>query len=296
MKNFVVAGMPRGGTTFLYHNLQRHPSIHVPFRKEVNYFNVNYDLGEKWYRDLYKKATPDQYWADVSPPCFLTPEADDAIKKFNPDSKIIISVRDPLDWSLSFYAQFASFNYKMMPFSEYVKGYDYHTAGKIIRIEPQNNFVPRRIEQLKKAFGKNVLLYPQSLLKTDPLLMFNMIEDFLGIDRFFNKENFDNRKINASGRRNVVWLSNILNNEKFINLLYKTVPRSLTLAARKTFDSLSTNPEAPPYSHKQEDIALSRELFADQQAWVDKLFVDHQFILGDGTPFGPARQDGLKRA
>jgi len=284
MKNFIVAGMPRGGTTFLYHNLQRHPEIHVPFRKEVNYFNVNYDLGEEWYRGLFKKASPAQYWADVSPPCFLTPESDDRITAFNPDTKIIISVRDPIDWSLSFYAQFKSFNYKMMPFSDYINGYDYKTAGKIIRIEPQNNFVPRRIEELQRKFGKNLLLYPQSLLKTDPVLMFNMIEDFLGIQRYFNAENFDNRKINASGRRNIVWLSHLLNNENVINIIHK-LPRSLTVAARKTFDSMSVNPEVSTYTHNTEDIELSRRVFADQQKWVDDLFKTDKFILGDGSAF-----------
>jgi hypothetical protein len=284
MNNFIIAGMPRGGTTFLYHNLQRHPAIHVPFRKEVNYFNVNYDLGESWYRSLYKDAKPDQYWADVSPPCFLTPEADERILKFNPDTKIIISVRDPIDWSLSFYAQFKSFNYKMGSFQDYVNGYSYKTAGKSIQIEPQNDFVPKRLQQLQSRFGRNMLIYPQRMLKKNPVLMFNTIEDFLGIPRHINKENFDNRKINDSGRRNIVWLSNILNNEKVINQIYK-LPRGVIVSLRKNFDSLSTNAEAPPYQHSPEDIALSKKLFSGQQEWVDALFKEHQFILGDGTPF-----------
>ena len=42
---FIVYGMPRTGTTYLYHALADHPQIYVPYRKESMFFSVNFDKG-----------------------------------------------------------------------------------------------------------------------------------------------------------------------------------------------------------------------------------------------------------
>jgi hypothetical protein len=51
---FVLAGMPRTATTFLYQRFQEHPEIFCPYRKETNFFSVNYAKGGAWYRDLFR--------------------------------------------------------------------------------------------------------------------------------------------------------------------------------------------------------------------------------------------------
>ena len=57
--NFVI-GMPRAGTTFLYYNLEKHPNIFLPYRKELKYFNTNYVNGEEWYINFYKEIANDE--------------------------------------------------------------------------------------------------------------------------------------------------------------------------------------------------------------------------------------------
>lgn len=37
--DFLVPGMHKGGTTWLHRNLQQHPDIHLPFAKELSYFD-----------------------------------------------------------------------------------------------------------------------------------------------------------------------------------------------------------------------------------------------------------------
>ncbi len=95
LRLFVVAGMPRSGTTFLYHNLQKHPALFLPFRKESNYFFVNYARGVEWYRSLYRKITPDQVGGDISPFYFMDQRAIPRIAEFSPDVKVILAVREP---------------------------------------------------------------------------------------------------------------------------------------------------------------------------------------------------------
>ena len=105
----IVAGMPRSATTYLYHMLQRHPQIFTPYIKEINYFVAKYDRGIDWYVELFKDAAPYQITFDVSPATFLDPEADQRIMQHFPQAKILVMVRDPLEWCLSFYSQFKSF-------------------------------------------------------------------------------------------------------------------------------------------------------------------------------------------
>ena len=50
---FIIAGMPRASTTFLYQRFQEHPAIYCPYRKETNFFSVTYGKGLDWYRGLY---------------------------------------------------------------------------------------------------------------------------------------------------------------------------------------------------------------------------------------------------
>ena len=70
-KTFVVAGMPRAGTTFMYYFMQQHPEIFAPVRKEVNYFSFFYDKGEEWYHNLFKEMKQEKYGMDISPVYFL---------------------------------------------------------------------------------------------------------------------------------------------------------------------------------------------------------------------------------
>jgi len=81
-KIFIIPGMPRAGTTFLYHNLQLHPEIFVPYRKEVNYFTFDHKRGEKWYFSMFDEMTDNQIGADISPFYFMDDFAPERIKKY----------------------------------------------------------------------------------------------------------------------------------------------------------------------------------------------------------------------
>lgn len=43
-------GVPRGGSTWLHNLLESHPDVAMPRqRKEIHYFDHNYDRGLEWY-------------------------------------------------------------------------------------------------------------------------------------------------------------------------------------------------------------------------------------------------------
>ena len=90
-KIFVVFGMPRTGTTYLYHALARHPRIFVPYRKESYFFSVNHGKGEDWFRSLYKGIGTDQIGADINPLYYLDADSIDRILAYDPNVKVILA-------------------------------------------------------------------------------------------------------------------------------------------------------------------------------------------------------------
>src|SRR5215469_16849852 len=54
---FILIGAQRCGTTSLFHALTAHPQVVPPtFRKGVNYFDLNYHRGPRWYRAHFPLA------------------------------------------------------------------------------------------------------------------------------------------------------------------------------------------------------------------------------------------------
>lgn len=284
---FIVAGMPRSGTTFLYHNLNKHPQIFLPFRKEVNFFNVRHDLGVEWYNDLYKERKEDQVCGDISPPCFLDVQSIKRIKDYNSEAKIILAVRDPVEWILSFYSQFNSFEFNMPSFKEFFNGHKYVIKNKTLWVRCKDDYLINTIEGFMKEFGKNILVYDFSCFRDDTRTVLTAIETFIGVPSYFEKGDYDDVKINASDRKNIKVLSNLLHQEWLISFLQKLVPRKVTLFFRGKFDKVSvpkTAEKAPP-PYTEEDKTFAEAELADQRARVKKLFEKSPIILGTGEPF-----------
>ncbi|MBN2467298.1 MAG: sulfotransferase domain-containing protein [Deltaproteobacteria bacterium] len=284
---FVVAGMPRGATTFLYNYLEKHPGIFLPFRKEVNYFTVNYDRGVKWYHSLYKNRQPHQIAGDISPPCFLDPSSLGRMAAYDPDIKVILVIRDPVEWVLSFYQQFNSFTFNMPSFADFLEGYDYRANNKVLRVESKNNVLVDRIDLFRKTFGSHLLLYDYGFFKQNVLTVLQVIERFIGVDGYFNQNNFQNLKINASGRNNIKLISYLLSREWLIAPLQYVVPRKITLYFRDTFDrrSVKKQQRETAFQHPEENIRLAETVLGSQRDTITKQFADRPIQLGTGERF-----------
>ena len=125
----IIAGMSRAGTTFLYHNLQKHPQVFIPPRKECGYFSYHYDRKHDWYLNFFKGINPDQISFDISGMYFIDSRFIERILKFNPTAKVILGVRDPITWIFSLYEQYTQ-NFKVPPFSKFLDGCSIKREGK----------------------------------------------------------------------------------------------------------------------------------------------------------------------
>ena len=288
---FVVPGMPRAGTTFLYHNLQKHPQIFLPFRKELDFFNDIYRYkGVNWFNSLYKDIQAGQIAGDLSPACWFEPNTIKYIKEYDENVKVILSLRDPAENAYSLFIQKLTSNYDMPEsFGEFLeKGF--HSvmtkSGKGVRFVFTNSDYIDKVEKYKREFGKNLLIYDFRLFRKDNLAVLKLIEDFLGLERWFNDENFNHLRINESYRRNIKIVNWLFMQEWLRDFVEKYVPRLTAMRVRGFVDQISVKTSVKKntrQTHPQEDIDTARKHLAEACDYYDKLFSKVPAFLGDGS-------------
>jgi Sulfotransferase family len=135
--NFFIIGAAKAGTTSLYQYLAQHPDIYMSPIKEPNYFSteINFEdvrpevqerikllkidaylkgdmkrtihrafiKNQNQYESLFRFVANQKAIGEASASYLYSPEAANAIKKYNPDAKIIIVLRNPVQRIYSHY-------------------------------------------------------------------------------------------------------------------------------------------------------------------------------------------------
>jgi hypothetical protein len=107
LPTFVGIGVARGGTTWLHTLLSGHPRVSMPtHRKEVRFFDRNYDRGLDWYESFFcpsAEAAGYDAIGEISPPYFYCEECPDRIAATLPAAKLLVILRHPVDRAYSHY-------------------------------------------------------------------------------------------------------------------------------------------------------------------------------------------------
>ncbi len=108
LPDFLVIGVGKGGTTFLYHLLGQHPHVEPAATKEVHFFGNLYDEGVEWYRQNF----PAPRWKDgrmtitgEASPHIAHPLAPERVAEVVPRARLIALLRNPVDRAYSRYQQ-----------------------------------------------------------------------------------------------------------------------------------------------------------------------------------------------
>ena len=106
--NLFVAGVPKAGTTSLFHYLALHPDVFRSSRKEPGFFHPfkikDMDKNLEAYKKFFTGHSGQRYVMEATPGYFYGgKESADAINNFSPESKIIIVLRNPVQRLFSFY-------------------------------------------------------------------------------------------------------------------------------------------------------------------------------------------------
>jgi hypothetical protein len=283
---FVVYGMPRTGTTYLYHALSKHPGIFVSYRKESMFFTVNYDKGFGWYRSLFEEQTPDELGADINPMYFMDDDSLDRLLSYAPDVKVILGVRHPVDFAISLYSNIVAHGHKPPDALSTLRGFDWPlTPEHGLPLCLDNRYLSRRIQELCERLGSNLLIYDFRYFGHSPLPVLKAIESFLGLPAYFDEENVETAKINASGRKNILGFNRLVTNQRLLETVYRILPNGLIRRLRTGLERLSVArmdkaPESRPSVVSNEERRALEAYLEDDTAFYDRLFAGRPILRG----------------
>ena len=149
--NFFIFGAPKCSTTAFNAYLKRHPDVFIPERKEIHFFGRDLKLdGERpsleAYLALFAPSASRCAIGESSVFYLFSRTAADEIYSFNPDARIIIMLRDPIDMVHSLYYQ----NY----------WYGYEVAATL-KTAPQLEHARRRGNPVPPGAPPHALLYTE---------------------------------------------------------------------------------------------------------------------------------------
>ncbi len=202
--NFFVVGAMRSATTSLHEYLRVHPQIFIPRHKEPQFFTKfpsNSELGSnptlENYLELFKDVKDEIAIGEVSPDYLLDPDSAQKIHDFNPNSKIIMILRDPIERAFSHYLH-TKFKWGNLSFYEKIL----KDSKDIDQDNPNSDNVLvygmyfNQIKKYTKIFGNQnvkIVIYDEMF----PDKIDEKIEEiliFLGLDKKlhnFSKEGFN---------------------------------------------------------------------------------------------------------
>ncbi len=108
--NLFIIGAPRSGTTSIQKYLSDHPNIFIP-AGEPSFFCPDYvkpRLSKKEYLNLFKKGKDKKIIGEKTVFYLPSKVAAEKIAQFNPDAKIVVMLRNPIEATYSFHSKMIS--------------------------------------------------------------------------------------------------------------------------------------------------------------------------------------------
>lgn len=171
--NFFIVGFGRSGSTSLYKYLRDHPEIYMSPVKEPKFFCSDMIEGSKTsgvktlpeYLALFELAANEKVLGEASTMYILSDIAAREIHEFNPDSKIVILLRHPVDFLQSWHSLGVRDGYESEP--DLLKALDLedertrvggsadHGAEISYRYRHVIKSAPQRVQRWYDTFGRD---------------------------------------------------------------------------------------------------------------------------------------------
>ncbi len=182
--DFICLGVPRGGTTWLDHNLRLHQDIFLA-EKEIHFFSPtgNFDFyrdhGYEWYWTYFEAAPGDAVTGEVAIHYLSSAVARERICRDYPEMRFIAMLRNPVERFNSIYELLAGrqdFKGSLRDFSEDWRGQNQLRSG----------LYAEHLKKWQKASpSSQFCVILQDDIKADPEGVYKRICRFVGADDSF---------------------------------------------------------------------------------------------------------------
>ncbi|WP_143748641.1 sulfotransferase family protein [Mesorhizobium sophorae] len=210
--NLIGIGAPRTATSSLARMLGATRDVFVPEEKEINGFGIDDDVTEARYDTHFAEAAVDhRYLADISPVYLSSAQVAERIRSYNPQAKIIATLREPVSRVISQYRHMkgkidASLGPELsLDINSYIRngliGFASHRAQDnswySASMNIEHSFYGRHLRRYYQSFPRNqilVLIY-EDLIRPHPVrekgAWEQQLQQFLGVR--VSQKYWDNR-------------------------------------------------------------------------------------------------------
>lgn len=257
----IFIGPLKTATSYIYDYYLKHPLVTTTEPvKELYYFDENYDQGENWYLNHFEPRSEHQVMVDVSPSYLVDIDSIRRIKKDNPNVKIIMTLRDPIE-----------------RFSSHVKhhirhGHPYSDFHNLLEEHPrvvEGSQYEKYVDQWIAEFGdSNVFVLDYKELTEDSAAFMEKICGILDVP--FNDDYEFEHKVNSAGTARSPKLMRVIHIVMrflirnglagVINFLKNTGAKNLVLK------------EGSKFSLSKEDLEAAGQYFANSTLWYNQRF------------------------
>lgn len=270
--DFFIVGAPRCGTTALYDLLQQHPDVFMPYRKEPHFFGDDLPqrppfLNTAKYLKLFAPAGGHRRVGEATVWYLYSVSAAEQIRDFQPEARIIVMVRRPVDMMYSLHGLFLFTTWEdITDFEAAVAAEPDRRQGRRL---PQNTWWPKalqytwladyapHVERYFDLFGRDrvrVIVYDD--FRDDPHGVVRSVCGFLDIDPDFRRES---GVVNPARTARSMWLQRRLYDPRFGALLGRLPPRAYHYVWRALM-RLNIRHEPRPPLDPAVDERLTRQL------------------------------------
>ena len=182
----LIIGVEKAGTYALLKFLSAHPQIvRNEAYDEMYFFDRNYAKGLEWYKDKMPYSFPGQVVIEKTPSYFIRQEVPARVSQMNPDVHLLLSVRNPVQRSISAYAMEKERHHGFMKQFEKII---LHPSG---HFEPSSPFIQHSLydyylKNWRKYFKhEQIHIIDGDSLSHHPVKELRKVETFLHIDHYF---------------------------------------------------------------------------------------------------------------
>jgi hypothetical protein len=195
--NLFIVGAAKSGTTSLWRLFAKHPAVFVTtdmYTKEPAYFSKKGEaMGLSRYEALYKEGRNHAYRLDASTAYLASPESAARIHEYNPESKILVVLRNPVERAYSLYNWMVTNGYESAKTFERALELEedrfYHRDSNDSMPEYFWNYMykrsgnyPEQVQRYEELFGNNVKLVSFRELVNAPASSVSNLLTWLGIE------------------------------------------------------------------------------------------------------------------
>jgi hypothetical protein len=184
--DFIGIGVAKSGSTWLADKLRLHPKIFIPKEKSVYYFNrvinkfsgdPNRNFGKplEWYHSFFSDAKPGQIIGEITPKYLIEENCAPEIKRYNPDVKILATLRNPVQRAYSEYLFRVQTGLSRLP--------SFEKALEDFPVLMETGLYYRHLRRYFDLFpGRNLRVMFYEDLKMDPEGFYREVLEFLGAE------------------------------------------------------------------------------------------------------------------